>query len=133
MYVNDVTLSSNIAMLSRVIIIIIVSNGIGVRNYYNLSAWLLFCLPFLCSSPLPILPGHLKFWKKKAIGIEFAKHFRSHLGPIEGLAVSYSSLLYDCRCMHSECYLWIDHCFWFSIYFMFSYGYAWIICASVFQ
>ncbi|KAL5583176.1 hypothetical protein UlMin_015618 [Ulmus minor] len=32
--------------------------------------------------------GHLKFWKKKAIGIEFAKHFRSHLGPIEGLAVS---------------------------------------------
>ncbi|TQE02108.1 hypothetical protein C1H46_012294, partial [Malus baccata] len=32
--------------------------------------------------------GHLKFWKKKAIGIEFAKHFRSHLGPIEGLASS---------------------------------------------
>ncbi|KAJ0020764.1 hypothetical protein Pint_31942 [Pistacia integerrima] len=36
--------------------------------------------------------GHLKFWKKKAIGIEFAKHFRSHLGPIEGLAVSSSAL-----------------------------------------
>jgi len=34
------------------------------------------------------LSGHLKFWKKKPIGIEFAKHFRSHLGPIEGLAVS---------------------------------------------
>jgi len=32
--------------------------------------------------------GHLKFWKKKPIGIEFAKHFRSHLSPIEGLAVS---------------------------------------------
>lgn len=32
--------------------------------------------------------GHLKFWKKKGVGIEFAKHFRSHLGPIEGLAVS---------------------------------------------
>ncbi|KHG14061.1 Peptidylprolyl isomerase domain and WD repeat-containing 1 [Gossypium arboreum] len=30
--------------------------------------------------------GHLKFWKKKAVGIEFAKHFRSHLDPIEGLA-----------------------------------------------
>lgn len=30
--------------------------------------------------------GHLKFWKKRPIGIEFAKHFRSHLGPIEGLA-----------------------------------------------
>lgn len=35
-----------------------------------------------------LLSGHLKFWKKKSIGIEFAKHFRSHLGPIEGLAVS---------------------------------------------
>ncbi|XP_030522559.1 peptidyl-prolyl cis-trans isomerase CYP71 isoform X1 [Rhodamnia argentea] len=37
--------------------------------------------------------GHLKFWKKKAIGIEFAKHFRSHLGPIEGLAVSIDGML----------------------------------------
>ncbi|KAJ6798467.1 putative peptidyl-prolyl cis-trans isomerase CYP71 [Iris pallida] len=37
--------------------------------------------------------GHLKFWKKKAVGIEFAKHFRSHLGPIEGLAVSVDGLL----------------------------------------
>lgn len=37
--------------------------------------------------------GHLKFWKKKPSGIEFAKHFRSHLGPIEGLAVSADGLL----------------------------------------
>ncbi|KAK1435088.1 hypothetical protein QVD17_00848 [Tagetes erecta] len=37
--------------------------------------------------------GHLKFWKKKGLGIEFAKHFRSHLGPIEGLAVSADGLL----------------------------------------
>uniref|UniRef100_A0A7N0UT79 Uncharacterized protein n=1 Tax=Kalanchoe fedtschenkoi TaxID=63787 RepID=A0A7N0UT79_KALFE len=37
--------------------------------------------------------GHLKFWKKKPLGIEFAKHFRSHLGPIEGLAVSADGLL----------------------------------------
>lgn len=37
--------------------------------------------------------GNLKFWKKKPIGIEFAKHFRSHLGPIEGLAVSLDGLL----------------------------------------
>ncbi|KAG9158147.1 hypothetical protein Leryth_000282 [Lithospermum erythrorhizon] len=37
--------------------------------------------------------GHLKFWKKKARGIEFAKHFRSHLGPIEGLAVSVDGML----------------------------------------
>lgn len=36
--------------------------------------------------------GHLKFWKKKAVGIEFAKHFRAHLGPIEGLAVSVDGL-----------------------------------------
>lgn len=37
--------------------------------------------------------GHLKFWKKKPSGIEFVKHFRSHLGPIEGLAVSVDGLL----------------------------------------
>ncbi|KAH9660059.1 peptidyl-prolyl cis-trans isomerase CYP71 [Citrus sinensis] len=37
--------------------------------------------------------GHLKFWKKKAIGIEFAKHFKAHVGPIEGLAVSVDGLL----------------------------------------
>lgn len=37
--------------------------------------------------------GHLKFWKKKPSGIEFAKHFRSHLGPIQGLAVSVDGLL----------------------------------------
>lgn len=47
--------------------------------------------------------GHLKFWKKKAIGIEFAKHFRSHLGPIEGLAVSGYEAVYCCsqRTSHS--------------------------------
>ncbi|CAH2065469.1 unnamed protein product, partial [Thlaspi arvense] len=39
------------------------------------------------------MDGHLKFWKKKGVGIEFAKHFRSHLGPIEGLAVSIDGLL----------------------------------------
>ncbi|XP_056632342.1 peptidylprolyl isomerase domain and WD repeat-containing protein 1 [Diorhabda sublineata] len=26
--------------------------------------------------------GHIKFWKKMETGIEFVKHFRSHLGPI---------------------------------------------------
>ncbi|KAL2593824.1 hypothetical protein AAZV13_12G150700 [Glycine max] len=40
--------------------------------------------------------GHLKFWKKRPIGIEFAKHFRSHLGPIEGLAVSFIDGLLCC-------------------------------------
>ena len=28
--------------------------------------------------------GHLKFWKKKAEGVEFAKHFRAHLGAVDG-------------------------------------------------
>ncbi|XP_024519756.1 peptidyl-prolyl cis-trans isomerase CYP71 isoform X2 [Selaginella moellendorffii] len=37
--------------------------------------------------------GHLKFWKKKGTGVEFVKHFRSHVGPIEGLAVSADGLL----------------------------------------
>lgn len=39
------------------------------------------------------IDGQLKFWKKKPIGIEFAKHFKSHIGPIEGLAVSVDGLL----------------------------------------
>lgn len=32
--------------------------------------------------------GHLKFWKKMERGVEFVKHFRSHLGSIIGMAVS---------------------------------------------
>ncbi|GAB4814723.1 hypothetical protein N2152v2_001769 [Parachlorella kessleri] len=32
--------------------------------------------------------GHIKFWKKQPQGIEFAKHFKAHLGPVTGLAVS---------------------------------------------
>lgn len=32
--------------------------------------------------------GHVKFWKKMEGGIEFIKHFRSHLGPITALAVN---------------------------------------------
>lgn len=32
--------------------------------------------------------GHLKFWKKKPIGIEFVKHFRAHMGPIQDMSVS---------------------------------------------
>ncbi|KAJ8972097.1 hypothetical protein NQ314_000323 [Rhamnusium bicolor] len=30
--------------------------------------------------------GHIKFWKKVETGIEFVKHFRSHLGPIVKIA-----------------------------------------------
>eukprot|EP01094_Clydonella_sp_ATCC50884_P027649 TRINITY_DN8036_c0_g1_i1.p1 TRINITY_DN8036_c0_g1~~TRINITY_DN8036_c0_g1_i1.p1 ORF type:complete len:677 (-),score=194.06 TRINITY_DN8036_c0_g1_i1:304-2169(-) len=32
--------------------------------------------------------GHVKFWKKKPEGIEFAKHFRAHLGAITGFSLS---------------------------------------------
>ena len=30
--------------------------------------------------------GHVKLWKKRPQGVEFAKHFRAHLGPVEGAA-----------------------------------------------
>lgn len=32
--------------------------------------------------------GHIKFWKKVENGIEFVKHFRSHLAPIKSLAAN---------------------------------------------
>lgn len=32
--------------------------------------------------------GHVKFWKKKPIGIEFVKHFRAHLGTIEDISIN---------------------------------------------
>uniref|UniRef100_A0AAV2IW90 peptidylprolyl isomerase n=1 Tax=Knipowitschia caucasica TaxID=637954 RepID=A0AAV2IW90_KNICA len=39
--------------------------------------------------------GHVKFWKKKEdAGIEFVKHFRSHLGVIESIAVSAEGALF---------------------------------------
>ncbi|CAG05275.1 unnamed protein product [Tetraodon nigroviridis] len=39
--------------------------------------------------------GHVKFWKKKEDeGIEFVKHFRSHLGVIESIAVSSEGALF---------------------------------------
>ena len=30
--------------------------------------------------------GHLKFWKRKAEGVEFVKHYRSHPGAIVSMA-----------------------------------------------
>eukprot|EP01118_Nematostelium_gracile_P000454 TRINITY_DN10503_c0_g1_i2.p1 TRINITY_DN10503_c0_g1~~TRINITY_DN10503_c0_g1_i2.p1 ORF type:complete len:586 (-),score=137.92 TRINITY_DN10503_c0_g1_i2:76-1833(-) len=38
------------------------------------------------------IDGHVKFWKKQPIGIEFAKHFRAHVGPLTGLVVSSDGL-----------------------------------------
>ncbi|GBF99133.1 peptidyl-prolyl cis-trans isomerase [Raphidocelis subcapitata] len=34
------------------------------------------------------IDGHLKFWKKQEGGIEFVKHYRAHLGSVDGLAAS---------------------------------------------
>lgn len=28
--------------------------------------------------------GHLKFWKKQGLGIEFVKLYRAHTGPVDG-------------------------------------------------
>uniref|UniRef100_A0A7M4FIJ0 peptidylprolyl isomerase n=1 Tax=Crocodylus porosus TaxID=8502 RepID=A0A7M4FIJ0_CROPO len=38
--------------------------------------------------------GHVKFWKKVEEGIEFVKHFRSHLGVIESIASSSEGALF---------------------------------------
>merc|ERR1719336_1674496 len=32
--------------------------------------------------------GHIKFWKKMEVGIEFVKHFRAHLGVINDVVVN---------------------------------------------
>lgn len=32
--------------------------------------------------------GHVKFWKKREVGIEFVKHFRAHLGSVRDMAVN---------------------------------------------
>ena len=34
--------------------------------------------------------GHIKFWKKQESGIEFVKHFRSHMGNIQNLCCNIS-------------------------------------------
>uniref|UniRef100_A0A8C5LZ60 peptidylprolyl isomerase n=1 Tax=Leptobrachium leishanense TaxID=445787 RepID=A0A8C5LZ60_9ANUR len=38
--------------------------------------------------------GHVKFWKKVEEGIEFVKHFRSHLGVVESIAASTEGALF---------------------------------------
>ena len=37
--------------------------------------------------------GHIKFWKKKQVGIEFVKHFRAHLGNVQDVAVNHNGIL----------------------------------------
>lgn len=38
--------------------------------------------------------GHLKFWKKQDVGIEFVKHYRAHLAPVVGVSASADGQLF---------------------------------------
>lgn len=87
------------------IVFYVIGGFVLVLNGYNPSENSLTCrsVDFLFFDSY--LSGHLKFWKKKALGIEFAKHFRSHLGPIEGLAVSTLHFVQACVCVHACAYV----------------------------
>ena len=37
--------------------------------------------------------GHIKFWKKMEVGVEFVKHFRAHMGVINDVAVNCTGAL----------------------------------------
>ncbi|KAK9828550.1 hypothetical protein WJX72_000712 [[Myrmecia] bisecta] len=39
------------------------------------------------------IDGHIKFWKKRPVGVEFVKHFNAHVGSCDGLTVSEDSAL----------------------------------------
>ena len=39
------------------------------------------------------IDGHIKFWKKQELGIEFVKHFRGHLGNIQDAGINSSGTL----------------------------------------
>ncbi len=49
--------------------------------------------------------GHVKLWKKRPQGVEFAKHFRAHLGPVEG---ALAAPLPACMRSHANS-LWAHH------------------------
>ena len=34
--------------------------------------------------------GNIKFWKKRAQGVEFAKLFRGHVGPVKGILTQHA-------------------------------------------
>lgn len=38
--------------------------------------------------------GVVKFWKKQAVGIEFVKQYRGHLGPVSAVSVSADGTMY---------------------------------------
>jgi len=37
--------------------------------------------------------GHVKFWKKQEVGLEFVKHFRAHLAPIKNMTINSNGTL----------------------------------------
>lgn len=41
--------------------------------------------------------GAIKFWKKRPKGVEFAKDFRAHIGPVKGMLTQ-----------HADCSLWSE-------------------------
>lgn len=69
---------------------------VAITKYARSSALALALSLLLTPRPIPStnflitssLDGHLKFWKKQEIGIEFVKHYRTHLGPILALSAS---------------------------------------------
>lgn len=48
------------------------------------------------------IDGHLKFWKKTPTGIEFAKHYRAHVGALDG------ALLWLMHARHWRVIRWVD-------------------------
>ncbi|KAK9508026.1 hypothetical protein O3M35_007777 [Rhynocoris fuscipes] len=51
--------------------------------------------------------GHIKFWKKMERGIEFVKHFKTHLGPVTSIAANYNGSLLASSDYIPECVEWI--------------------------
>ncbi len=52
----------------------------------------------VCSGPTGFIitasiDGHVKFWKKREVGIEFVKHFRAHLGSVKFMTVNSTGTL----------------------------------------
>lgn len=39
------------------------------------------------------IDGHVKFWKKQDVGVEFVKHFRAHLGSLQHMAINANGTL----------------------------------------
>jgi peptidylprolyl isomerase domain and WD repeat-containing protein 1 len=39
------------------------------------------------------IDGHVKFWKKREVGIEFVKHFRAHLASVKHMTVNSTGTL----------------------------------------